>query len=145
MDIEMTAVYADSFSGYPPAVKKAFSAAFEVDPATIVATVLVLDSLNAHPVAQAGLRPHSVGGTLEVKKVIVDLAYRGRGISRALMFELETVARGLGTLSLVLQTGDRQPAAIALYESMGYRLIPSYPPFELMANALCYEKVLTPL
>ncbi|MBG6108377.1 GNAT superfamily N-acetyltransferase [Frigoribacterium sp. CG_9.8] len=145
MDVEMTAIYADSFSGYSPELKRLLSASFEVEPATIVATVLLVDTLGARPVAQAGLRPHGFGGVLEVKKVVVDVTYRGRGISRTLMYELETVARELGTPSLVLQTGDRQPAAIALYESIGYRLIPSYPPFELMANALCYEKVLAPL
>jgi GNAT superfamily N-acetyltransferase len=143
MDIEMNAIYADSLTSYPPALRSLFTAAFSVDPATVVATVLVFDSGSGSPVGQAGLRPHGVGGALEVKKVVVDPDHRGRGISRTLMFELENAAREFGAPSLVLQTGDRQPAAIGLYESVGYRLIPPYPPFELMSNAVCYEKVLT--
>ena len=60
------------------------------------------------------------------------------------MVKLEHVARELGAPSLVLQTGNRQPAAIGLYESVGYCLIAPYAPFELMSDALCYEKVLAP-
>ncbi|MES2172031.1 MAG: GNAT family N-acetyltransferase, partial [Actinomycetota bacterium] len=95
---------------------------------------------------QAGLRTHGddlgASNELEVKKVIVDGRFRGLGISRLLMAELETAAREHGYRRLVLQTGDLQPAAIALYESIGYALIPPYPPYERMSNALCYEKVL---
>ena len=145
MDVEMSAIYAESFTGYPPALMSLLTAAFTVDPATVVATVLALDAESGIPVGHAGLRPHGFGGVLEVKKVIVDADHRGRGISRTLMLELENTARELGALSLVLQTGDRQSAAIGLYESVGYRLIPPYAPFELMSNALCYEKVLTPV
>ena len=50
----------------------------------------------------------------------------------------------VGAPSLVQQTGDRQPAAIGLYESVGYRLIVPYAPFELMSDALWYEEVLIP-
>jgi GNAT superfamily N-acetyltransferase len=142
MDAEMTAIYADSLGDYPPEVRSLFTAAFDVDPSTIVATVLVLDDASRLPLGQAGLRPHGDGRVLEVKKVIVGAEHRGRGISRTLMTELENVARELGASALVLQTGDRQPAAIGLYEAIGYRLIAPYPPFELMSNALCYEKVL---
>jgi GNAT superfamily N-acetyltransferase len=103
----------------------------------------VFDSGSGLPVGHAGLRRHGDGDSLEVRKVMVDSDHRGRGISRTLMLELENAAREFGAPSLVLQTGDRQPAAIRLYESVGYRLIPPYPPFELMSNALCYKKVLT--
>jgi len=144
LDTEMSEIYAGSFTDYSPAVKNLLIAAFAVDPSTVVATVLVIDAGSGIPVGHAGLRPYGVGGALEVKKVVVDADYRGRGISRTLMVELEHVARELGAPSLVLQTGNRQPAAIGLYESVGYRLIAPYAPFELMSNALCYEKVLAP-
>lgn len=140
MDVEMSAIYATGFDGYQPNVRRLFSAAFDVDPATVVATLLALDAGIGLPLGQAGLRPFGADGALEVKKVMVDSSHRGRGIARALMLELEGVARGLGAPSLVLQTGDRQPAAIGLYESIGYRVIAPYAPFELMSMALCYEK-----
>ena len=140
MDREMTAVYASQFSLHSPEAQRELGAAFTVEPSTVVATVLAIVGTIA--VGHAGLRPYGDRGSLEVKKVIVGVAHRGRGFSRRLMVELERIARERDAPSLVLQTGDRQPAAIALYESLGFSLIPSYPPFQLMANALCYEKIL---
>ena len=140
MELEMGALYATSFGRYTPGLQKMFSSAFAVDPPTIIATVLAV--IGGASVGHAGLRPYGDRGSLEVKKVVVDPAHRGRGISRSLMLELERIARERGAPSLLLQTGDLQPAAISLYESVGYQLIPSYPPFHLLANALCYEKVL---
>ncbi len=139
MNVEMDELYATAVANRDPEVMKIFSAALAVDPPTIVGTVLALDGEVA--AGQAGLRPH--GDALEVKKVVVHPAQRGRGISRLLMNELEVIAREQSYTKLVLQTGDRQLAAIALYESIGYVKIPPYAPYELISNAVCYEKHLT--
>jgi GNAT superfamily N-acetyltransferase len=104
----------------------------------IVATVLAFDGETA--VGHAAVRPFE--GALEVKKVFVTAVSRGRGISRALMGELEVIASERDVPRLVLQTGDRQPEAIGLYEAIGYRRIPVYEPYTALAVALCYEKVL---
>ena len=138
MDAEMGALYGPVMASRPPELAQKIGAALAVDPSTVVATVLA--SVDGVPAGQAGLRPH--GDDLEVKKVIVAEQFRGLGISRLLMAELETVARDLGYRRLVLQTGDLQPAAIALYRAIGYTEIPSYPPYELLDNALCFEKLL---
>lgn len=141
MEIEMGALYAPSFGRYTREVQNLLTSAFDVEYSTIVATVIAV--VGDVSVGHAGLRPYDDRGSLEVKKVVVDPAHRGRGISRSLMLELERIARERGAPSLLLQTGDLQPAAISLYESLDYQLIPSYPPFHLLANALCYEKVLS--
>ena len=141
MEVEMGAIYAPSFGRYTEEIQNLLTRALAVDSSTMVATVLaVIDDV---PVGHAGLRPYDDRGSLEVKKVVVDPTHRGRGISRSLMLELERIARERGAPSLLLQTGDLQPAAISLYESLGYQRIPSYPPFHLLANARCYEKVLS--
>jgi putative acetyltransferase len=54
--------------------------------------------------------------------------------------ELERHARDLGYVGVVLETGDRQAAALALYESSGYERIPCYPPYDTRELSLCYEK-----
>ncbi|HEY6471854.1 MAG TPA: GNAT family N-acetyltransferase [Acidimicrobiales bacterium] len=59
-------------------------------------------------------------GVGEVGRLWVDPAWRGRGTGRALMIGLEDAARALGLSALVLSTGDRQPEAVALYESSGW-------------------------
>ncbi|MCU1415547.1 MAG: acetyltransferase [Microbacteriaceae bacterium] len=138
MDEEMNALYSPVMASRPPEHTEIIVKALAVDPPTIVATVLA--TVDGVPAGQAGLRTH--GADLEVKKVVVAERFRGLGISRKLMTAIEDAARELGYHHVILQTGDLQPAAIALYESMGYTLTPPYSPYELMTNALCYEKTL---
>ena len=59
-----------------------------------------------------------------------------------LMRSLEDWARELGYRTAVLETGVLQPEAIRLYEAAGYRRIPNYPPYEDVAESVCYRKSL---
>ena len=43
---------------------------------------------------------------------------------------------------LLMQTGDRQLAAIALYEAIGYTMITPHAPYDLVPDALCCQRVL---
>ncbi len=81
---------------------------------------LVARSLGApQPIGGVGVR--SVGPALgEVKRLWVDPAWRGRGVSRRLVAALEDAAHSLGLTTLQLGTGDRQPEAVGLYESAGW-------------------------
>jgi GNAT superfamily N-acetyltransferase len=56
----------------------------------------------------------------ELKRMYVRKAARRRGIARLLLGRLEDEARALGATTLRLETGLRQPEAIALYTSAGY-------------------------
>jgi GNAT superfamily N-acetyltransferase len=62
----------------------------------------------------------------EIKRMYVAPEVRGRGASKDLLVALEDRARELGYSIARLDTGDRQPAAVRLYENAGYRRIPSY-------------------
>jgi len=139
MDVETTAMYAGRASDQTDEETAAVMAALTVDPTSIVATVIAIDD-DGTPVAHAALRPFE--GELEVKKVFVAKSVRGRGVSRAIMTELERVARDRDIHSLVLQTGDLQVPAINLYLSMGYELIPVYGKYSAIPFALCYRKAL---
>ncbi len=66
------------------------------------------------------------GEACEIKRMYVAPSVRGRGIGRLLLTELEDRARGLGFQIARLDTGDRQPDAVHLYESSGYRPIANY-------------------
>ena len=59
-------------------------------------------------------------GDAEIKRMFVHPAHRGRGVARAVLADLEAAAVRAGRLRMVLETGDRQPAAIGLYVSAGY-------------------------
>jgi putative acetyltransferase len=76
----------------------------------------------------------------EVKRMYVVPEARGRGLGRRLLEELEAQARALGYTGVVLETGDRQPEALGLYESAGFARIPCYPPYDSRALSLCFEK-----
>lgn len=57
---------------------------------------------------------------------------RGHGLGRRIVLEVEQLARELGLLVLNLDLRDTQRAAIALYESMGYRRWGSHPFYALV-------------
>lgn len=56
----------------------------------------------------------------EVKRMYVDPEARGQGVARQLLQHLEARATAAGCTCLMLETGPRQPEAIALYESSGF-------------------------
>lgn len=76
----------------------------------------------------------------EVKRMYVAPEGRGRGIAKKILAELESWAEELGYEGCVLETGKRQPEAIALYKKMGYRVIENYGPYAGIENSVCFEK-----
>jgi len=80
------------------------------------------------PVAMGGWRRHDeardgrVPGrrVAEIKRMFVVPEARGRGHARFLLAELERTALEDGCDQMVLETGQAQPEAIALYRSAGY-------------------------
>jgi GNAT superfamily N-acetyltransferase len=140
MEVEMSALYADKQSDLSPDQEAALEHALDVDPANVFVTVLVSDA-DGVPVGHAALK--QVGGDLEMKRVIVDASRRGAGIGALLMMQLEAAARAGGAPRIILQTGDRQPEAVRLYERSGYTPIPVYEPYlSTIPFSLCFELVL---
>lgn len=132
MDAEMAVRYADVD------LDDAAAAALAVDPATVRHTVLAVDA-DGTAIGHAVLRDH--GGELEVKRVVVAPGQRGRGVGRAVMTEVARLAAAAGADRVVLQTGDRQPDAEALYAALGWTRIPTYPPYDvaLPEQSRCYQ------
>ncbi|MCF0069870.1 GNAT family N-acetyltransferase [Dyadobacter sp. CY261] len=79
---------------------------------------------------------------MEVKRMYVSPDGRNKGIATRLLTELETWAKEMGYLKCVLETGKRQPEAIALYEKNGYRRIANYGQYIGVENSVCFEKIL---
>ena len=80
--------------------------------------------------------------TAELKRMFVALPFRGAGVGRAVLDELEQWARTLGYQALVLETGTRQAGAIKMYERNGYARIPLYGPYVGMELSICMRKSL---
>jgi len=76
----------------------------------------------------------------EVKRVFVKPEFRGRGLSRALMNSLHTLALEHGQNTLKLETGDKQLEALGLYENLGYRVIEPFGEYRCTPQSLCMEK-----
>lgn len=110
-----------------------------VDPETVFATVLIYDGET--PVAHAALR--RLDGELEIKRMYVPPSHRGSGLATDLLGEMERLAREDGAKRLILHTGTRQEAAIALYKRHGFTEIEVYPPYVDLPDSLCFEKILS--
>jgi GNAT superfamily N-acetyltransferase len=83
--------------------------------------------------------------TAEVKRMFVDPAHRGLKLGAAVLTELEAEARALGAKQLVLETGERQRAAVGLYESFGFAPVPCWGEYAASAvTSRCYAKLLPP-
>jgi GNAT superfamily N-acetyltransferase len=65
-------------------------------------------------------------GGCEIKKMFVVSEARGRGVARALLVELERLARELGYAVARLDTGPKQTRARQMYERAGYAPIENF-------------------
>ena len=97
--------------------------------------------LDGHPVGCGGLRRYD-DGVGELKRMYVDPGWRGRGVARAVLGQLEARARRLGYRRLLLETGVRQPEAIALYTAAGYEPIEPYGFYRTSPFSRCFAKTL---
>ena len=138
MDAEMGALYGDAREVRDPAMGELIDVALTVHPEQMVAAVGAFDGDDL--VGHAALRPFE--DALEVKRVIVRSDHRGQGISKLLMLEVEAIARERGVSRLVLQTGDRQHEAVALYLRIGYVPIDRFGAYAPIPFFLCFGKTL---
>ncbi|OXM44776.1 GNAT family N-acetyltransferase [Amycolatopsis alba] len=99
------------------------------------------------PVGSGAWRAHDgpdplLPGDAEIKRMFVMTSARGRGVGRAILADLERTAAEAGRLRMVLETGHRQPEAIALYVSAGYREMPGFGYYKDEPESICFGKPL---
>jgi len=80
--------------------------------------------------------------SMEVKRMFTLPESRAKGIATKILAELETWAKELSYSKCMLETGKRQPEAIALYQKNGYRIVPNYGQYIGIENSVCFEKLL---
>ena len=96
---------------------------------------------NNQPVAIGALRPYETD-VVEVKRMYVVESWRGKGLASQILIELEEWATELGFKKCILETGKKQPDAIALYKKNGYAVIPNFGHYAEVDNSVCFEKAL---
>ena len=88
----------------------------------------------------AGWRAH--GADAELKRMFTTPAARGRGVARRVLTAIEESARERGCKRVILETGDKQPEAIALYLKCGYERIDDFGYYKGEEGVLSYARVL---
>ncbi|MHC2990302.1 GNAT family acetyltransferase [Pontibacter sp. HJ8] len=108
-----------------------------------------IDKINQVVVVYENEKPVGCGAikafgsdAMEIKRMYVLPDSRKSGIASMVLAELEKWASELGYARCVLETGKKQPEAIALYKKNGYNLIPNYGQYAGVENSLCFEKEL---
>jgi len=91
------------------------------------------------PVGCGALRPLDAA-TAEVRRMYVHRDHRRLGLARAVLDRLVDEARALGYTRLRLETGFRQQAAMALYESAGFHRIPAFGEYADDPTSVCFER-----
>ncbi|AQS69151.1 GNAT family N-acetyltransferase [Streptomyces pactum] len=103
---------------------------------------------NDVPVASGGWRSQETNdegyldGDAELKRMFVIEQVRGRGLARRILAALEEDARAAGRTRMVLETGTKQPEAVALYTSSGYEPCGKFGFYRFHEDSLCYAKAL---
>ena len=90
-----------------------------------------------------GVRLHRPG-VGEIKRMYVRPDARRCGVAETVLAALEDHACELGYGRLVLETGTKQPEAIALYEKRGYEAIESYGMYKESPLSRCFAKNIAP-
>ncbi|MCU1604998.1 MAG: GCN5-related N-acetyltransferase [Modestobacter sp.] len=114
-----------------------------VDPAEFAAPhgVFLVAEVGGTPAGCGGWRVHGPG-TVEVKRMYVEPGFRRHGIARRLLAALEATAARAGHREMLLNTGGRQPEALALYARAGYTPVPGYGVYARSPDAVFLGKVL---
>ncbi len=82
-------------------------------------------------------------GYAEIKRMYVRPARRSQGIGKQLLHQIETFAKQSNVRTLRLETGVYQPAAIHLYQQLGYYPIPPFDDYKEDPLCLFFEKTFT--
>ena len=98
-------------------------------------------------IAYQGQQPVACGcfkeidaNTVEIKRMFVEKEWRGKGLSKLILKELEQWAIEQGFENALLETSIHFTTARQLYESSGYTIIPNYPPYLGLTESVCMKK-----
>ena len=91
-------------------------------------------------IAGGAFMRHEDDGTAEFKRIWASREHRRQGLARRVLHELEAQAARQGYARVYLTTGPRQPEAVGLYLSSGYRMLSSHDFGEEAAPGVVFEK-----
>ncbi|MDO4459145.1 MAG: GNAT family N-acetyltransferase [Clostridia bacterium] len=104
-------------------------------------TEAVVAYVDDKPAGAGAIRRYDETST-ELKRMFVRPEYQGMGIASKICKELEKWAKECGYQRILIETGKHLTEANALYQKMGYSIIPNYPPYEKEETSVCFEKLI---
>jgi putative acetyltransferase len=105
------------------------------------ATTVFIARDDGQAVACGALKRHA-GGIGEVKRMYTRPSHRGHKIGARIVERIEALARAKGLARLVLETGNRHPAAWTVYERAGFTRCGPVLDYPDVAWSVFYEKPL---
>ncbi len=93
------------------------------------------------PIACGCFKPYDAK-TVEIKRMYVDKTYRGKGISKIILHQLENWAVENGFQYAILETSIYFNVAQNLYKQAGYFVIPNYDQYKGLKESVCMRKKL---
>lgn len=103
---------------------------------------VILVQENDRPVGCGCFRPVAENGMVEIKRMYVAPTFRSKGVGKMILLKLEQWAKEEGFVQAKLETGIKQPEAIAAYEKSGYTRIPNFEPYVNVKESICLMKIL---
>ena len=77
---------------------------------------------------------------VEMKRMFTLPEYRGKGIAKTILTELENWAKEENYTTAILETGHLQYDAIGLYQKMGYVITENFGQYIGVENSVCMKK-----
>ena len=76
----------------------------------------------------------------EIKRMYTIPEYRGKGIAKAIIAELEVWAKEENYKTSILETGNLQHDAIGLYQKLGYEITENFGQYTGLTTSVCMKK-----
>lgn len=105
-----------------------------------IRTALVL-YMNGKPAAIGCFKAYTAD-TVEIKRMFVEKEFRGKGLSKRILTELEAWAQESGFQFAILETSVHFTTALTLYTNAGYAIIENYDQYAGLGESVCMKKKL---
>lgn len=102
---------------------------------------VVVVYFNNIPVGCGAIKEYSKS-TAEIKRMYVLDEFRGKGIAKIILKELEKWAEELNFSECILETGKKLSEAVNFYKNSGYEIIPNYGQYAGVELSVCFRKQL---
>ena len=100
---------------------------------------VIIATIDNKPVGCGAMKAYD-SDTMEIKRMFVPIEMRGKGIAVHILKNLENWAKEVNYSKCILETGNKMPEAIRLYEKSNYKVVPNYGQYNGIEDSICFKK-----